>query len=159
MTDPVSERRRVAAEEYPGHALFDDATNGIVEQLREDGRRPYAMIGRAVGLSETTVRQRVRRLLDSGVMQIVAVTDPVQLGLVRRAMVGVCTYAELEETADLLVTLPGVDHVVVTAGSFDLLVEVVARDDDEHLLEILEEIRAVADVRTTEAFVHLALRT
>ena len=158
MTDSASERRRGVLGGYFGQASFDDATKGIVEQLREDGRRPFAMIGRAVGLSETTVRQRVRRLIDSGVMQIVAVTDPVPLGLVRRAMVGVCTYAELEETADLLAALPGVDHVVVTAGSFDLLVEVVARDD-EHLLEILEEIRAVADVRTAEAFVHLALRT
>lgn len=136
---------------------LDEVAKGIIEQLQEDGRRPYATIGRAVGLSEAAVRQRVQRLLDAGVMQIVAVTDPLQLGFARQAMVGLRTSAELGETADRLAELAAVDYVVITAGSFDLLVEVVAHDDD-HLLRILEEIRAVPGVTTTEAFVYLKLR-
>jgi Lrp/AsnC family transcriptional regulator for asnA, asnC and gidA len=138
-------------------AELDDVSKAIIEQLQEDGRRPYATIGRAVGLSEAAVRQRVQRLLDAGVMQIVAVTDPLQLGFPRQAMVGLRTAAELEETADLLAEIPEVDYVVITAGSFDLLAEVVARNDD-HLLEILKRIRAVPGVITTEAFVYLKLR-
>ena len=136
---------------------LDDVSKAIIEQLQEDGRRPYATIGRAVGLSEAAVRQRVQRLLDAGVMQIVAVTDPLQLGFPRQAMVGVRTSADLEATADRLAEIAEVDYVVITAGSFDLLVEVVARNDD-HLLEILKEIRAVPGVTTTEAFVYLKLR-
>jgi|SRR5882757_7426310 len=136
---------------------LDDVSKGIIEQLQEDGRRPYATIGRAVGLSEAAVRQRVQRLTDSGVMQIVAVTDPLQLGFPRQAMVGLRTSADLEETADHLAEIQEVDYVVITAGSFDLITEVVARNDD-HLLEILKEIRAVPGVTTTEAFVYLKLR-
>ena len=63
---------------------LDDVSKAIIEQLQEDGRRPYAAIGKAVGLSEAAVRQRVQRLLDAGVMQIVAVTDPLHGGLPAR---------------------------------------------------------------------------
>lgn len=136
---------------------LDDVSKAIIEQLQEDGRRPYATIGRAVGLSEAAVRQRVQRLLDAGVMQIVAVTDPMQLGFPRQAMVGVRTSGDLEGTADRLAEIAAVDYVVITAGSFDLLTEVVARNDD-HLMEILKEIRAVPGVTTTETFVYLRLR-
>jgi Lrp/AsnC family transcriptional regulator for asnA, asnC and gidA len=138
-------------------ADLDDVSKAIIEQLQEDGRRPYATIGRAVGLSEAAVRQRVQRLLDAGVMQIVAVTDPLQLGFPRQAMVGVRTSADLEATADELAEIAEVDYAVITAGSFDLLVEVVARNDD-HLMEILKKLRAVPGVSSTETFVYLKLR-
>jgi Lrp/AsnC family transcriptional regulator for asnA, asnC and gidA len=139
------------------HALLDDVAKQIIEQLQEDGRRPYATIGKAVGLSEAAVRQRVQRLLDAGVMQIVAVTDPLQLGFPRQAMIGVRTAGDLEEIADRIAELREVDYVVITAGSFDLLTEVVCRNDD-HLLDILQRLRAVEGVLATEAFVYLKLR-
>jgi Lrp/AsnC family transcriptional regulator, regulator for asnA, asnC and gidA len=138
-------------------ADLDDVSKAIIEQLQQDGRRPYATIGRAVGLSEAAVRQRVQRLLDAGVMQIVAVTDPMQLGFPRQAMVGVRTSGDLETTSDQVAEIAAVDYVVITAGSFDLLAEVVARNDD-HLMEILKEIRAVPGVTSTETFVYLKLR-
>jgi Lrp/AsnC family transcriptional regulator for asnA, asnC and gidA len=139
------------------HALLDDVAKQIIEQLQEDGRRPYATIGRAVGLSEAAVRQRVQRLLDAGVMQIVAVTDPLQLGLGRQAMVGVKTSGNLEQIADQIALIDEIDYVVITGGSFDLLLEVVARNDD-HLLEVIQEVRAVDGVSGTEVFVYLKLR-
>ncbi|WP_433118007.1 Lrp/AsnC family transcriptional regulator [Micromonospora sp. CA-246542] len=149
--------RRIAVREGANHALLDDVAKQIIEQLQEDGRRPYATIGKAVGLSEAAVRQRVQRLLDSGVMQIVAVTDPLQLGFPRQAMIGLRTDGDLEAVADRLAELDEVDYVVITAGSFDLLTEVVCRNDD-HLLEILQRLRAVPGVLSTEAFVYLKLR-
>jgi Lrp/AsnC family transcriptional regulator for asnA, asnC and gidA len=137
--------------------LLDEPNRAIIEQLQADGRRSYAAIAAAIGLSEAAVRQRVQRLLDSGVMQIVAVTDPLQLGFARQAMVGVRADGDLSEVADKLASLPEVDYVVVTAGSFDLLVEVVC-NDDEHLLSLLNNsIRAVPGVRDSETFVYLKL--
>nr|WP_308114069.1 Lrp/AsnC family transcriptional regulator [Kineosporia corallincola] len=137
---------------------LDETSKRIIEQLQEDGRRPYAAIGKAVGLSEAAVRQRVQRLLDGGVMQIVAVTDPLQVGFARQAMIGVKVEGEIEPVADELSAMAEVDYVVVTAGSFDLLVEVVCEDDD-HLLDLVSaQIRKLPGVRSTETFVYLKLR-
>ena len=138
--------------------VLDAASKAIIEQLQEDGRRAYATIGRAVGLSEAAVRQRVQRLLDLGVMQIVAVTDPMQVGFSRQAMIGIRTEGALEPVADALAEIPEIDYVVITAGSFDVLVEVVCEDDD-HLLDLVSRrIRCVPGVRETESFVYLKLR-
>lgn len=136
---------------------LDDAAKRIIEQLQEDGRRSYAAIGKAVGMSEAAVRQRVQRLVDSGVIQIVAVTDPVQVGFSRQAMIGIRASGDLSDVSDALSEMSEVDYVVVTAGSFDLLAEVVCTGDD-HLLDLLSQIRALPGVRETETFVYLKLR-
>jgi len=142
----------------PPSAALDETSKRIIEQLQEDGRRPYAAIGKAVGLSEAAVRQRVQRLLDSGVVQIVAVTDPLQVGFARQAMIGIRVEGDMTVVADRLAELAEIDYVVVTAGSFDLLVEVVCEDDD-HLLDLLtQRIRTVPGVKSTETFVYLRLR-
>ncbi|MBC7291994.1 MAG: Lrp/AsnC family transcriptional regulator [Actinotalea sp.] len=138
--------------------VLDAVSKGIIEQLQEDGRRPYAAIGKAVGLSEAAVRQRVQRLVESGVVQIVAVTDPIQVGFSRQAMIGIKAEGDLQALADRIAEIAEVDYVVVTAGAFDVLVEVVC-EDDEHLLQVLNtEIRTLPGVRTTETFVYLKLR-
>lgn len=140
-----------------GPGVLDAVSKSIIEQLQEDGRRSYAAIAKAVGLSEAAVRQRVQRLLDSGVMQIVAVTDPLTLGFQRQAMVGIKVEGDLSQVAEKLAAVPEIDYVVITAGSFDLVVECVC-EDDAHLLRILNNsIRAVAGVRATETLVYLKL--
>jgi Lrp/AsnC family transcriptional regulator for asnA, asnC and gidA len=139
-------------------ANLDEVSKAIIEQLQQDGRRSYAAIGKVVGLSEAAVRQRVQRLVESGVMQIVAVTDPLELGFARQAMVGIRVSGPVQPVADALAELDEVDYVVVTAGSFDVLAEVVA-ESDEALLDIISErIRAVPGVVSTETFVYLRLR-
>lgn len=143
--------------ESAGSVVIDDTSKAIIEQLQQDGRRPYATIARAVGLSEAAVRQRVQRLIDTGVMQIVAVTDPLTLGFRRQALIGLRVEGDLKPVADQLVEIPEVDYVVISAGSFDLLVEVVCEDDD-HLFELLNnKIRSIPGVRATETFVYLRL--
>ena len=145
-----------AAAEKP--VAIDDVDKAIIEQLQQDGRLPYTKLGAAVGLSEAAVRQRVQRLVESGVVQIVAVTDPLQVGFARQAMIGIKAEGNLEELADALAALAQVDYVVITAGGFDILVEVVCENDD-HLLEVLnQKIRTLPGVRTTETFVYLKLR-
>ncbi|GAA3745728.1 Lrp/AsnC family transcriptional regulator [Salinactinospora qingdaonensis] len=136
--------------------VLDDTAQRIIEQLQEDGRRSYAAIGKAVGLSEAAVRQRVQRLLETGVVQVVGVTDPVMLGFSRQAMIGIRCDGDPSLVADEVAELQGVEHVVITAGSFDLLVEVVA-SNDERLLDLLRDIRSVAMVTGTESFLYLRL--
>ena len=138
--------------------VLDDVSKAIIEELQQDGRRSYASIGKVVGLSEAAVRQRVQRLIESGVMQVVAVTDPLELGFARQAMIGIRANGPLEPVADAVAALDEVDYVVITAGSYDLLVEVVC-ESDEALLEVLStKIRTIQNVVSTETFMYLQLR-
>lgn len=136
---------------------LDETSKAIIEQLQADGRRSYADIGRSVGLSEAAIRQRVQRLVDSGVMQIVAVTDPMQLGFARQAMIGIKVTGDVSVVADALAELPSVSYVVMTAGSFDLLAEVVCTSDDELIGILNHDIRGLDGVVSTETFVYLKL--
>jgi len=135
----------------------DDVSKAIIEQLQADGRRSYAEIGKAVGLSEAAVRQRVQKLTESGVMQIVAVTDPMQLGFYRQAMIGITVNGDTREVAEKLSALVAVDYVVLTAGSFDILAEIVCENDDELITLLNSDIRTIDGVASTETFVYLKL--
>jgi Lrp/AsnC family transcriptional regulator for asnA, asnC and gidA len=148
--------RRPVDGKPPGGDL-DDVSKAIIEHLQADGRRSYATIARSVGLSEAAVRARVQRLLDSEVMQIVAVTDPLQIGFNRQAMVGIRVEGDTQVVADRLADISEVDYVVTTAGSFDLLVEVVCEDDEELLDLLSRRIRTLPGVVSTETFVYLKL--
>jgi Lrp/AsnC family transcriptional regulator for asnA, asnC and gidA len=137
--------------------VLDKAAKAIIEQLQEDGRRPYTKIGQAVGLSEAAVRQRVQQMVDAGVLQIVAVTDPLTLGFRRMAMIGLKVDGDIRVVADTLAEVPEIDYLVVTAGSFDILCEVVCEDDEALLALVNDKIRAVPGVRETESFIYLKL--
>lgn len=137
--------------------VLDETNKRIIEQLQRDGRMSYAALAKIVGLSEAAVRQRVQRLLDTGVMQIVAVTDPLTLGFARQVMVGIRVAGDLRPVAEALAAIREVDYVVICAGGYDLLAELVCTDDD-HLLHLLNDsIRAIPGVQTTETFVYLKL--
>ena len=137
---------------------LDDVSKAIIEQLQADGRRSYADIGKAVGLSEAAVRQRVQKLTDSGVMQIVAVTDPMQLGFTRQAMIGIRAAGDTRVLAEQLAEIREIDYVVLTAGSFDLLAEVVCENDEELITLLDTKIRSLDGVSATETFVYLKLQ-
>jgi Lrp/AsnC family transcriptional regulator, regulator for asnA, asnC and gidA len=139
----------------PAH--LDDVSKKIIEQLQVDGRRSYAEIGKAVGLSEAAVRQRVQKLTESGVMQVVAVTDPMQLGFFRQAMIGIRASGDTRVLAERLSAIAAVDYVVLTAGSFDILAEVVCENDDELIALLNSQIRNLEGVLSTETFVYLKL--
>ena len=144
-------------ESASGNHSVDDISKAIIEQLQEDGRRSYAAIGKAVGLSEAAVRQRVQKLTDSGVMQIVAVTDPLQLGFPRQAMLGIRVHDDVLAVADRISAIDQVDYCVITAGSFDLLAEVVC-ENDQDLMLLVNRFRSIPGVSSTETFMYLSLR-
>ena len=138
-------------------ALLDAPNRAIIEALQRDGRQPYGAIAEAVGLSEAAVRRRVQRLRESGIMQIVAVTDPLQLGFTRQAMIGINVEGDVRKVAEKLSGMQEVDYVVMCAGSFDLLAEIVC-EDDEALLHVLNDsVRSIPGVRATETFLYLKL--
>ncbi|GLW62625.1 AsnC family transcriptional regulator [Actinomadura rubrobrunea] len=156
MTERSPAQRPAPRRPTPPGVQLDETARQIIEQLQQDGRRSYAAIGKAVGLSEAAVRQRVQKLLDAGVVQIVGIADPRMLGFKRRLMIGVKCEGDLERIADDLAAIEETDHVVITAGSFDILLEAVC-EDDARLLELLGRIRAIDGVVSTESFVYLKL--
>ena len=156
LAQSARNRGQASRREPDSKVVLDRLSKQIIEQLQQDGRRSYAAIGKAVGLSEAAVRQRVQRLIDVGAMQIVAVTDPLSLGFPRQAMVGIRCGGDLEQVASNVAGMEEIDYVVITAGSFDLLIEVVCENDDQ-LLEILGRVRSIPSVTATETFVYLRL--
>lgn len=137
---------------------LDETDRALIHLLQRDGRRPYTQLAKEVGLSEAAVRQRVQRMLDNETMQIVAVTDPLQLGLNRQAMVLIRVNGDVREVADQLEQIDEVDYLVVTAGSVDLLAEVVVSDDDALFSLLNDKIREIPGVLSTETITYLGLR-
>lgn len=138
-------------------SALDDVSKEIIEQLQHDGRKPYSEIAKAVGLSEAAVRQRMQKMTEAGIMQVVAVTDPLQLGFYRQAMIAIRCTGDMTEIADKLSAMPEADYVVMTAGSWDILVEIVV-ENDQDLIDVLNtKIRALPGVIATETFVYLKL--
>jgi Lrp/AsnC family transcriptional regulator, regulator for asnA, asnC and gidA len=154
----VSAPRKDPSEAAAARARTLDALDrALIGELQADGRASYAALAKAVGLSEAAVRQRVQRLLAAGVMQIVAVTDPLTVNLARQAMVGIRVDGDTREVARRLAEIEEVDYVVLSAGTFDILCEVTCEDDDS-LIELLNShIRVVPGIRSTETFVYLKL--
>ena len=137
---------------------LDEVSKLIIEQLQKDGRRSFADIGKAVGLSEAAVRQRVQKLTEQGVLQIVAVTDPLQLGFHRQAMVGIRVEGDPRKVAEALEKVDAIDYLVLSTGRFDILAEMVARDDEEMTELLYGKIRTIPGVIATETFTYLELR-
>jgi Lrp/AsnC family transcriptional regulator, regulator for asnA, asnC and gidA len=135
--------------------LLDDIDRRIIAQLQQNGRRPYTAIAKDVGLSEAGVRQRVARLLRNRVIQIVAASSPLELGLMQ-AEVGITVRGDrVMPIAEELAALPEVDFVAVSAGSFDVIIGLVCRDQAELLDLLTERIRTIAGVDRAEVFVYL----
>jgi Lrp/AsnC family transcriptional regulator, regulator for asnA, asnC and gidA len=146
----------VSTHPEPSLNELDDISKRIIEQLQEDGRRSYAAIAESVGLSDAAVRQRIKRLIDSKLLEIVAVTDPLRVGFTRQAMIGVRVSGQVGDIAQALESFAEVSYIVLTAGQYDLLVEVVCEDDD-HLLRLLSRMRELPAVQSTETFMYLKL--
>ena len=143
--------------QQPGRRpVLDDLDKAIIKCLQLDGRRPYAQIGRQLKVPEATVRQRAERLISRGVVQIVGVTDPLAMGFQQPALIGLkVNPGQLDEIADRVAGLDEVTYLVITAGRFDLVCEVVCEDND-HLLRVLtERFAEIEGIRSTETLVEL----
>jgi Lrp/AsnC family transcriptional regulator for asnA, asnC and gidA len=142
----------------PTRNPLDPVSKSIIEMLQVDGRRPYESIAAELGISEESVVARVKQLTDAGVIQITAVSDPLQLGFARQAMLGITVERNsTKQVATALADIPDVVYVVITAGGFDILVEVVG-ESDAHLLELVTaRIRPIPGVVAIHTFLYLEL--
>jgi Lrp/AsnC family transcriptional regulator for asnA, asnC and gidA len=161
-TKPLRQTKKSA--ERSTSELISSAPNGldsidrqIISHLQRDGRRAYGAIANEVGLSEAGVRRRVQRLKDSGVMQIVAITDPLQLGYGREALIGIRVHGDVRLVADKIASIDEANYVVMTAGSFDIIAEVIAVDDDALVHLLNDSIRSIPGVTEVETFLYLKL--
>ena len=161
-TKPIRQTKK-SAKSSPSE-LISSAPNGldaidrqIISHLQRDGRRAYGAIAAEVGLSEAGVRRRVQRLKESGVMQIVAITDPLQLGYGREALIGIRVHGDVRLVADKIASIDEANYVVMTAGSFDIIAEVIAVDDDALVHLLNDSIRSIPGVTEVETFLYLKL--
>lgn len=152
----------VSSSAEPGTSLsspigLDAIDRRIISLLQRDGRRAYGAIAEEIGLSEAAVRRRVQRLRDTGVMQIVAITDPLQLGYGREALVGIRVHGDVRLVADKVAAIDEANYVVMTAGSFDIIAEVIAEDDNDLVHLLNDAIRSIPGVTEVETFLYLKL--
>ena len=136
---------------------LDNTDKAIIRELQVDGRLPYAKLAPLVGLSEAATRQRVNKLTERGVMQVVAVTDPAMLGLGLQAMVGINVDVDVRKVAEALTKIDAVDYLVITAGRYEILAEVFCTDAAEFLNIVNDQIRPVEGVRDLEILSYLDL--
>jgi Lrp/AsnC family transcriptional regulator for asnA, asnC and gidA len=133
----------------------DELDRRIIDELQANGRESFRSIAGRIGVSEATVRARYGRLTAEGILQVVAVTNPLGLGY-EQALVGVKTSGSPDNAADAIAHWPEADYVVATAGQFDIVVELVATDR-RHLLELTSRLRSLPEVVSTETFVYLEM--
>jgi Lrp/AsnC family transcriptional regulator for asnA, asnC and gidA len=135
---------------------IDAVDRGIIEALQRNGREAFRRIAATLGVSEATIRARYARLCADNILQVTGVTNPLGLGFEAQAMVGIRTAGPPDDVADEIARWEEADYVVVTAGQFDVLVELVCTDRHA-LLGVTNRIRALPDVITTESFLYLEL--
>ena len=135
----------------------DETDKLIIEELQVDGRLPFAKLAPRVALSEGATRQRVSKLIERGIMQVVAVTDPAMVGLCHQALIGVNVDTDARVIADQLAAIVSVDYVVIAAGRYDILVEVFCADEAEFIDIVNDQIRPIAGIRVLEILTYLSL--
>jgi Lrp/AsnC family transcriptional regulator for asnA, asnC and gidA len=140
-------------------AKIDEVSKRIIEMLQVDGRRSFASIAEELNIEEQTVEQRVQALSDAGVIQITAVSDPLQLGFARQAMLGLTVENGMEKVvAQRLAKVQEIVYIVLTAGGFDILAEVVGTSD-AHLLELVTSVvKPTPGVLTIHTFLYQELQ-
>ncbi len=137
---------------------LDEVDRYLVDALRKDGREPFAQIAERLGVSPGMIRQRYNRLVEQGLLKVVAITDPIQRGIKTMAMIGIRTDgSRMLEIADEISHLEEVVYLVVASGRFDILAEVFCRDHEDLLHFMTEKLYGIKGVRETETFMHLKI--
>jgi Lrp/AsnC family transcriptional regulator for asnA, asnC and gidA len=137
---------------------LDEVDRQIVAALQEDGRVPFAQIAEKLNVSAGMVRVRYNRLVEMGLLRVMAITNPLRIGYTTMALIGIKTAGEkLLEVADKIAALEEVIYLVVVSGAYDIIAEVVCRDQDHLLRFLTERLYQIDGVRESESFIHLKI--
>lgn len=135
---------------------LDDADRAIIQALKNDARMPYSQIATELGVSPGMIRQRVQRMTENGVLQLVAVTNPLKIGYHTMALIGVKVDGHrLQEIAREISAFEEVIYLTICSAAYNLLVEVTCLDNSHLLTFLTEKLYSVAGVRDTETFIYL----
>lgn len=136
---------------------LDEIDRKIVRYLQQNGREAFTKMSEELGMPTSTVRDRTNRLVENDILRIVGVLNPLKVRERVMANVGVrLAGGDLRSLADQIAEFEAVSYVVICAGSFDLLVEVICRDHS-HLLDLISKLRAVPGVASTETFIYFEI--
>lgn len=135
---------------------MDNLDRAILSYLQKDGRKPYTEIAQVLNVTEGTVRNRVARLVEDRVVQIVGMVDPYQLGFDAPALIGVSIQpAELDNAAATIATFPEVSYLIMISGEYDLMVEVMCRNREHLATFIKDQLHQVTGITRTQTFLIL----
>jgi Lrp/AsnC family transcriptional regulator, regulator for asnA, asnC and gidA len=149
---------RPATDATPPPARLDDIDRRIIAALQVEGRRPFSRLARDLGVSESSVRYRVKRLEDSGVVQVVGIADPLRIGFDLMALVGLKVQpGRMHEVVERMKALPETSYVAVTAGAFDLIAEVICRETAHFTELLIDRIQGIDGVADTQSFLVLQI--
>lgn len=140
-------------EQPVAHIDLDEIDRKLIAALQIDGRTPFSVLAQDLGMSASSVRYRVQRLQDSGLFQIVGIANPLNIGFDRLALIGItCDAGSAPQVCEALAELPETSYVVLTSGSFDVMVEVVCRDIDHYTELMFGTLQKIPGVAHTESF-------
>ena len=145
----VTEKKAVSLDEIDQH---------ILDAMRKDGRAAFAQIAAKLKVSPGMIRQRYNRLVDTGLLKVVAISNPLQRGFKTMALIGIRTDGnKMLDVADAISKLKEVVYLVVVSGRFDIMAEVICRDHEDLLKFITEKLYVIDGVRESETFMHLKI--
>lgn len=137
---------------------LDNIDQKIIEAMRKDGREAFAQIAEQLNVSPGMIRQRYNRLVELGYLKVVAVTNPLMMGLRTMALIGIHTDGhKLLQVAEKIAKLEEVVYLVIVSGRYDIVCEVFCRDHEDLLSFLTEKLSKVEGIRETESFMHLKI--
>jgi Lrp/AsnC family transcriptional regulator, regulator for asnA, asnC and gidA len=146
---------KIGIQQFDG---LDETDVRIIEALQKDGRVAFSQVAEQLGVSPGMIRQRYSRLVEQGVLKVVAITNPLRMGYKTMAMIGIrVDGSKLLDVAEKVSRLDEVIYLVVCSGRFDIFAEIVCRDHEDLLRFITEKLSTIDGVRESESFMHLKI--
>ncbi len=137
---------------------LDHIDQHIIEAMRKDGREAFAQIAEKLKVSPGMIRQRYNRLVELGYLKVVAVTNPLMMGMRTMALIGIRTDGrKMLQVAENVAKLNEVVYLVIVSGRYDIMAEVFCKDDEDMLKFLTEKLAKVDGIRETETFMHMKI--
>ncbi|MGB9639270.1 MAG: Lrp/AsnC family transcriptional regulator [Anaerolineales bacterium] len=137
---------------------LDEIDLQIINALQKDGREAFTQIAERLGVSPGMIRMRYNRLVEKGILRVIAITNPLQMGFKMMAMVGIKVEGgRLIEIAQQIAALEEVIYLIIVSGSYDILAEIICRNQDDMLRFLTERLYKIEGIRESETFIHLKI--